>query len=182
VSAQLHAPAAFYPRERAPGTHCIGSWVDPRAGLDDVEKWKFLPLPGLEPRPLSHPARSIFIKVEILTWDLSKSTLRVVDTRPESSVTAFRGYLAFLRKRRVCQQSTLNLPDAARAWLCRQSALLSYYGKDQPSAAKANRDNGCFKTSDQTNMTASHLYLRNNKNKNVWISAALILWEGGGGN
>jgi hypothetical protein len=32
--------------------------VDPRAGLDEMEKWKFLTLPGLEPRPLSRPARS----------------------------------------------------------------------------------------------------------------------------
>jgi hypothetical protein len=32
--------------------------VDPRAGLDDVEKRKFLPLPGLELRPLGRPARS----------------------------------------------------------------------------------------------------------------------------
>ena len=30
---QPHAPAALYPRER-PGTHCTGSWVGPRAGLD----------------------------------------------------------------------------------------------------------------------------------------------------
>jgi hypothetical protein len=28
----------FTPGERAPGTHWIGGWVDPRAGLDDVEK------------------------------------------------------------------------------------------------------------------------------------------------
>jgi hypothetical protein len=26
-----------------PSTHYIGGWVDPRAGLDDMEKWKFLP-------------------------------------------------------------------------------------------------------------------------------------------
>jgi hypothetical protein len=32
--------------------------VDPRAGLDDVEKRKFLILPGLELRPLGCPARS----------------------------------------------------------------------------------------------------------------------------
>jgi hypothetical protein len=51
-------PRALYPRERAPGTPCIGGWVDPRAGLDDMEEWKFLTLPGLEPRPLSRPARS----------------------------------------------------------------------------------------------------------------------------
>jgi hypothetical protein len=35
-------------RERAPHTHWIGSWVGPRVGLNDVEKRKFLSLPGLE--------------------------------------------------------------------------------------------------------------------------------------
>jgi hypothetical protein len=47
----------FSPVERAPGTHWIGSWVDPRVGLDDV-KTKFLTLPGLELRPLGSPGRS----------------------------------------------------------------------------------------------------------------------------
>jgi hypothetical protein len=37
------------PGERAPGTHWTGGWVDPRTGLDDVKKRKFLTLPGLEP-------------------------------------------------------------------------------------------------------------------------------------
>jgi hypothetical protein len=32
--------------------------VDPRAGMDDVEKRKFLTIPGLELRLLGHPARS----------------------------------------------------------------------------------------------------------------------------
>jgi hypothetical protein len=41
-----------------PGTHWIGGWVDLRAGLDDLEKRKFLTLPGLELRPLGRPARS----------------------------------------------------------------------------------------------------------------------------
>jgi hypothetical protein len=51
VSVQLHAPAAS-PRERAPGTHFVEGWVDPRVGLDDMEKWKFFTLPGLELPPL----------------------------------------------------------------------------------------------------------------------------------
>jgi hypothetical protein len=51
-------PGRFTPGERAPGTHWIGGWVGPRAGLDDVEKRKFLTLPGLELRPLGRPARS----------------------------------------------------------------------------------------------------------------------------
>jgi hypothetical protein len=33
VGDQRHALATLYPRER-PGTHCIGGWVGPRAGLD----------------------------------------------------------------------------------------------------------------------------------------------------
>jgi hypothetical protein len=33
--------------------------VGPRSGLDDVEKRKFLTLPGLELRPLGHPACSL---------------------------------------------------------------------------------------------------------------------------
>jgi hypothetical protein len=50
VSGQLHSPAY--------GTHWIGGWVDPRAGLDDVEKRKFMTLPGFQLRPLGRPARS----------------------------------------------------------------------------------------------------------------------------
>jgi hypothetical protein len=51
-------PGRFIPWERAPGTHWIGDWVGPRAGLDDVEKRKFLTLAGLEFRPLGRPAPS----------------------------------------------------------------------------------------------------------------------------
>jgi hypothetical protein len=37
----------FTPEERAPSTHWIGSWVDPRVGLDDVAKHKFdIPAPN----------------------------------------------------------------------------------------------------------------------------------------
>jgi hypothetical protein len=51
-------PGRFTPEERAPGTHWIGGWVNLRAGLDNLEKRKFLTLPGLELRPLGRPARS----------------------------------------------------------------------------------------------------------------------------
>jgi hypothetical protein len=46
------------PAERAPGNHWVGGWVGPRTGLDDVEKRKFLTLPGLDLRTLGRPARS----------------------------------------------------------------------------------------------------------------------------
>jgi hypothetical protein len=35
-------PGCFTHAERAADTHCIGGWVDPRAGLDDVKKRRFL--------------------------------------------------------------------------------------------------------------------------------------------
>jgi hypothetical protein len=43
-------PACFTPRERAPATHWIGSWVDPRAVLDTVVKRK-IPSPHHESNP-----------------------------------------------------------------------------------------------------------------------------------
>jgi hypothetical protein len=46
-------PMPLYPHGKSPSTHWIGGRVDPRVGLDDVEKSKFLTLPGLELRPLS---------------------------------------------------------------------------------------------------------------------------------
>jgi hypothetical protein len=48
----------FIPGERAPCTHWLGGWVDPRAGLEDMKERKFLPPPGLEPRILGRQARS----------------------------------------------------------------------------------------------------------------------------
>jgi hypothetical protein len=41
-------PGRFTPGERVPCTHWIGGWVDPRAGLDNMENRKFLTLPGLK--------------------------------------------------------------------------------------------------------------------------------------
>jgi hypothetical protein len=35
-------PGRFTPEEVAPRTHWIGGWMDLRAGLDDLEKRKFL--------------------------------------------------------------------------------------------------------------------------------------------
>jgi hypothetical protein len=37
VGGQRHAPADLPPGKR-PGTHCIGGWVGPRAGLDGCRK------------------------------------------------------------------------------------------------------------------------------------------------
>jgi hypothetical protein len=49
-------PWEMPPWENVPGIHWIGSWVDPRAGLDSVEKWKLWPLPELKLRALGRRA------------------------------------------------------------------------------------------------------------------------------
>jgi hypothetical protein len=49
-------PGRFTPGERSPGTHWIGGWVGPRAGLDDVKRKLFLP--GLELRTVGRSAPS----------------------------------------------------------------------------------------------------------------------------
>jgi hypothetical protein len=41
-------PGRFTPGKRTPSTLWIGGLVGPRNGLDDVEKRKFLTVPGLE--------------------------------------------------------------------------------------------------------------------------------------
>jgi hypothetical protein len=39
-------PRPLYSRGKSPGSHWIGGWVDPRAGLEKMEKKQFLKLQG----------------------------------------------------------------------------------------------------------------------------------------
>jgi hypothetical protein len=52
VSGVLHASTAYPPpHEKIPGINWIGGgrgWACPKTGLDEIDKWKFLTLPGLE--------------------------------------------------------------------------------------------------------------------------------------
>jgi hypothetical protein len=50
-------PGRFTQRERAPGTHCTGSWAGPRAGLDTVVRRK-IPSPRRDSNPREHLVRS----------------------------------------------------------------------------------------------------------------------------
>jgi hypothetical protein len=92
-------PRPLYPRGKIPpGTLWIGGWVDPRAGLDDVEKRKFLTLSGLELRLLGRPARSqsLFFLICIVGGGIKvHSTLR-----PPMAYCASPGWLWWWRNRR----------------------------------------------------------------------------------
>jgi hypothetical protein len=57
VSGQRHAPPRFTPGKRTPGTHWIGGWVGPRAGLDAGARIKICPYRGSNlDRPIVQPA------------------------------------------------------------------------------------------------------------------------------
>jgi hypothetical protein len=78
VRGQLHHPASFILGEAASGTHCIGGWVGPRAGLDVMEK-SLLSLPGIETRHPCHPVLNpVTIPTELfwplLSYNLSKDS------------------------------------------------------------------------------------------------------------
>ena len=57
VGGQRHAPAALPPGKR-PGTNCIGSWVDPRAGLDGCGKSR--PPTGIRSQDRSSRSESLY--------------------------------------------------------------------------------------------------------------------------
>jgi hypothetical protein len=78
VGGQHHVLAALCPRKR-PGTHCIGSWVDPRAGLDGCGK-SHLP-PGFDPWTVQ-PVASRYIDYAIPAHNLHEHWLCKVDYKP----------------------------------------------------------------------------------------------------
>jgi hypothetical protein len=66
VSGQLPALAAVLLKETAPGTHCIGGWLSPRAGLDIVDKRKIS-----YPCQKWNPYSSAVQPIAYLLWSLS---------------------------------------------------------------------------------------------------------------
>jgi hypothetical protein len=71
VSGQHHALAALYPRERTPGTHWIGGWVGPKAGLDAGARRKICPCRGSNLNcPIVQPIDTILPELPqlIMTW------------------------------------------------------------------------------------------------------------------
>jgi hypothetical protein len=72
-------PCCFTSRERAPCSHWIGGWVNPRAGLDEVQKRKFLTLPGLKLQPLGCPAysQSLYCLSRLLSFEYKRNSFKV---------------------------------------------------------------------------------------------------------
>jgi hypothetical protein len=99
-------PRPLYPRERSPGTHCIGGWVDPRAGMDNMEKWKFITLPGLETRPLSvvQPVASRYTDCAIPAHSINPVVYKSQEWPAVYYLLIFRAE-PFLRRCQLCSHS-----------------------------------------------------------------------------
>jgi hypothetical protein len=78
-------PWLIFPEERVTGTHCIRDWVGPRAGLNDMEKRRFLTLPRLKLQPLSRTACNQ--SLSLLHYPGSCEHLHIVPTNNYSAVT-----------------------------------------------------------------------------------------------
>ena len=60
VSGQHHAPAVL-PRGKDSGIHFLGSWVEPRVGLEVLGKEEtLLPLPEFKPRIVEPVVKSVY--------------------------------------------------------------------------------------------------------------------------
>jgi hypothetical protein len=70
MSSQLHAPAALFLGKEPLVPR--GGWMGPRTGMDDVERRKILPLPGLELWAIPAPIYSL-----LMLFNLFKDVLSV---------------------------------------------------------------------------------------------------------
>jgi hypothetical protein len=122
-------PLPLYSGERAPGTHWIGGLIDPRVGLDDMEKLKFFTLPGIEVRPLCRLAR-----IQSL-YQLSKCGFHLVylvrknNTDLPQSVRSLRKYYYIILWRRQPHLPT---------WLREHAALPNRLGTELAGTAVTN--------------------------------------------
>jgi hypothetical protein len=64
-------PDRFIPWKVASGTHCIGGWLDPRAGLHAVEKIEISCPVGNRNRAVQPVAPTELFRLEIALWDVS---------------------------------------------------------------------------------------------------------------
>jgi hypothetical protein len=74
-------PGRFPPRDRAPGTHWIGGWVGPRAGLDAVSK-RNVPTLCRESNP-DHPIVQSIVSC-YTDWAMWRCVLRMNFMEPRS--------------------------------------------------------------------------------------------------
>jgi hypothetical protein len=96
-------PGRFAPRERAPSTHYIGGWVDPRVVLDAVVKRK-IPSPRREPNPktpIVQPVAQHYTDWAITALSLNKTNTNFCMAISEVTVCSVTPNLIFFILARV---------------------------------------------------------------------------------
>jgi hypothetical protein len=99
-------PDRVIPGEIATVTHSKGSWVGPRAGLDEVEKGKFLTLSGLELQFVASRYTDWAILGPLITY----SSMNQSPAYDADSLSADQEFLRLLRNRRVNYSVHNSLP------------------------------------------------------------------------
>jgi hypothetical protein len=92
------SPDRFTLGERAPNTHWMGDWSGPRAGMDDMEKWKLLPPLGHQLWPfVIQPVASRYNDCAIQALEDGRISFRVVAVK-ELRLELGRGRKLFVTK------------------------------------------------------------------------------------
>jgi hypothetical protein len=92
-------PVTLPPKETGPSSHWIGGWVVPKAGLDDMRKWKFFIPLGLEFWPVT--SRYTYCAVPICFSTVFEMMAHHIRThRTGRCATQLRSSRLALRRRR----------------------------------------------------------------------------------
>jgi hypothetical protein len=76
-------PGRITPGERSPLYSLLGGWLDPRAGLDDIEKRKFLTVSGIEIRYIDYAIRLPTQNMPDIPTAPSEDTLKILHKQKE---------------------------------------------------------------------------------------------------
>jgi hypothetical protein len=133
----------LYPRNGAPGTLWTGGLVCPRDGLDDMEKWKFLTLPGLELQTLGRPECSQLLYrlpgSAVKVWILAiLSTLLCIEQelRSTSGLIRYRVGFNWETPRLLC---TFFLPRIPNSF----EDLIWHYANTTVNSTSLNKKEAC---------------------------------------
>jgi hypothetical protein len=165
-------PHRGHPWER-PGTHCIGDWVGPRAGLDGCGKSR--PPPGFDPRTVQ-PVVSRYTDYTIPTHDISYNKIIIHIYKQWNSNSTNPASTQTLSSLDI----SVSHPLQSQSTLLQPLIYTSSFPLSIPSCYC--HSHGCFHPpSDTISLNAmsemSHFYEL--ENPEIFGASALVLWNTG---
>jgi hypothetical protein len=158
VSCQFHTPAAL-PPGNVSGTHWIGGWVVPTAGLDDVESrkispllWQILIFLGLLTRIYNLTVYSIILLEKLIMDQLAKKisvrygarrsitvfTIAHKRTCPERDLPFAEKHCSAARGSTVTRNQTNTVPEAEASVISTPPSLLPFRHLRRPSCSRSS--------------------------------------------